>query len=100
VENSTTLNCSGGVFGCVGGILAGLVAAVAVVTSRDKVAEVDGVERVQRLGQVMVVGFALVVVLAQEIVDTTKRAFPSLIGLHEHLIVVVNVTDLAAQCDE
>lgn len=64
IENSTAVNSSGGIFGCVGWVLASLVATVAVVTGWDKVAKVDGIEWVQSLGQIVVISLAPTMVFA------------------------------------
>ncbi|MNN17636.1 hypothetical protein D3C81_1308300 [compost metagenome] len=83
-----------------GRILAELVGTVALVAGRRQIAKIDGVERIKRLGQVVVVGFPFAVMLALDIADAAERALPSLVGGHEGMIVIVDVANLGAQYSE
>lgn len=64
----------------------GFVAAVAVVAGGHEITKIHRIERVQRLGQVVVISFALAVVSVQQVADTAKWAFAYFVGLHERLI--------------
>lgn len=84
----------------VSGVLAELIGTVALVAGRRQIAKIYRVEWVQRLGEVMVVGVAFTAMRALDIADAAKRTFSSLIGGYEGFIVIVDVTDLGAQCSK
>ena len=73
-------------------IFAGLVTAVAMVAGRNKISEIDGIEGIERLWEVMVIGFSRGVIFTQQIADSTERTCTRIVDRREGVIVAINVS--------